>query len=150
MATTSTNRRRGDGSVGHDRQAGSGDDLSDGAPSDATSSTATISMTPAAAVARHVEWLEFALEAATTEERWRRERLAKADKGNRAKRVGRLAEAVAEIDELTALLAGIRELQGGTAPAAAPARRRGRPPGSKNRSGPRTPASTSSTSSTAD
>lgn len=92
-------------------------------------------MTPAAALARHVDWLDFALGAATAEERWRRERLAKATKGNLAKRTDRLAEVIAEIEELTALLTGIRDLQ---APApAAPARRRGRPPGSKNGTGKR-------------
>ena len=99
----------------------------------------SLAMTPAAALARHVEWLGFALGAATAEERWRRERLAKATKGNRAKRTDRLAEVVAEIEELTALLTGIRDLQAkaSTAPTTAP-RRRGRPPGSKNGTGKRT------------
>lgn len=98
-------------------------------------------MTPAAALARHVEWLDFALGAATAEEAWRRDRLAKATKRNRAKREERLAEVVGEIEELTALIAGIRSLQqraarstrakpGSTAKAPAAdgtPRRRGRP-----------------------
>lgn len=97
---------------------------------------ASLAMTPAAALARHVEWLDFALGAATAEERWRRERLAKATKGNRAKRTDRLAEVVAEIEELTALLTGIRDLERRDPPAST-ARRRGRPPGSKNGTGKR-------------
>lgn len=68
-------------------------------------------MTPAAALARHVEWLDFALGAATAEEAWRRDRLAKATKRNRAKREERLAEVVGEVKELTALIAGIRNLE---------------------------------------
>ena len=107
---------------------------------------------PEAALARHIEWLDFALNAATEEEAWRRERLAKATRKNRAKRQGRLAEVVAEITELRALLAGIRDLQtrakaggpgagsGDTAAASAP-RRRGRPPGSRNRPKAAAPAS---------
>lgn len=99
---------------------------------------ASLAMTPAAALARHVEWLDFALGAATAEERWRRERLAKATKGNRSKRTDRLAEVVAEIEELTALLTGIRDLERRAGPAAATTpRRRGRPPGSKNGTGKR-------------
>ncbi len=99
---------------------------------------AWLAMTPAAALARHVEWLDFALGAATAEELWRRERLAKATKGNRAKRTDRLAEVVAEIEELSALLSGIRDLErrAALAPATTP-RRRGRPPGSKNGTGKR-------------
>ncbi len=99
---------------------------------------ASLAMTPAAALARHVEWLDFALGAATAEERWRRERLAKATKGNRPKRTDRLAEVVAEIEELTALLTGIRDLErrAALAPTTTP-RRRGRPPGSKNGTGKR-------------
>lgn len=103
---------------------------------------ASLAMTPAAALARHVEWLEFALGAATAEERWRRERLTKATKGNRAKRTDRLVEVAAEIEELTALLTGMRDLERRAAPATAP-RRRGRPPGSKNGTGKRS-ASTAS------
>ncbi|HUQ78964.1 MAG TPA: hypothetical protein VM427_08875 [Patescibacteria group bacterium] len=99
---------------------------------------ASLAMTPAAALARHVEWLDFALGAATAEEHWRRERLAKATKGNRAKRTDRLAEVVAEIEELTALLTGIRDLEQRATPAPATTpRRRGRPPGSKNGTGRR-------------
>jgi hypothetical protein len=99
----------------------------------------TIAMTPDAALARHIEWLDFALDAATAEEGWRRERLAKASKGNRAKRTNRLAEVTAEIEELTALLAGIRQLQARAAGAVVTPtvpRRRGRPPGSKNKPKP--------------
>lgn len=105
---------------------------------------ASLAMTPAAALARHVEWLDFALGAATAEEHWRRERLAKATKGNRAKRTDRLAEVVAEIEELTALLTGIRDLErrAATAPATTP-RRRGRPPGSKNGTGKRSASAAS-------
>jgi len=77
---------------------------------------ASLAMTPAAALARHVEWLDFALGAATAEERWRRERLTKATKGNRAKRTDRLAEVVAEIEELTALVTGCTFSSGDTAP----------------------------------
>lgn len=105
---------------------------------------ASLAMTPAAALARHVEWLDFALGAATAEERWRRERLAKATKGNRAKRTDRLAEVVAEIEELTALLTGIRDLERRAAPAPATTpRRRGRPPGSKNGTGKRSASAAS-------
>jgi len=85
-------------------------------------------MTPAVAVSRHLEWLDYALAAARAEESWRRDRLDKATKKNRAKRESRLAEVVAEITELAALLVGLRALQ---KPAAArkPARRR--PAGSR-------------------
>ena len=103
---------------------------------------ASLAMTPAAALARHVEWLDFALEAATAEERWRRERLAKATKGNREKRTDRLAEVVAEIEELSALLSGIRDLERRAATAPTP-RRRGRPPGSKNGTGKRSASAAS-------
>ncbi len=68
-------------------------------------------MTPAAALARHVEWLEFALGAARSEETWRASRLEKATKRNRDKRATRLAEVRDEITELSALLDAIRELQ---------------------------------------
>jgi hypothetical protein len=80
-------------------------------------------MTPAVAVTRHLEWLDYALAAARAEESWRRGRLDKATKKNRTKRESRLAEVVAEITELAALLVGLRALQ---KPAAAgkPARRR--------------------------
>lgn len=109
----------------------------------------SLAMTPAAALARHVEWLEFALGAASAEERWRRERLAKATKGNRPKRTDRLAEVAAEIEELTALLTGIRDLErrATLAPTPTPTpRRRGRPPGSKNGTGkPRSTAASAAT-----
>ena len=68
-------------------------------------------MTPAAAVARHVEWLEYALGAARAEETVRAERVEKATKKNREKRTSRLAEVRDEVDELSALLVGIRDLQ---------------------------------------
>lgn len=68
-------------------------------------------MTPAVAVTRHLEWLDYALAAARAEESWRRGRVAKAVKKNRSKREARLAEVVAEITELAALLAGLRDLQ---------------------------------------
>lgn len=69
------------------------------------------SMTPAAALARHIDWLEYALGAARAEETVRAGRVEKATKKNRDKRTDRLAEARDEVAELTALLAGIRDLQ---------------------------------------
>ncbi|MBA2382715.1 MAG: hypothetical protein H0V73_11450, partial [Chloroflexi bacterium] len=81
------------------------------APADGTSVGSAIAMTPAAALARHLEWLDFALGAATAEETWRRDRLAKATKRNKVKREERLAEVRAEIAELGALIAGLRDLQ---------------------------------------
>jgi hypothetical protein len=78
-------------------------------------------MTPAVALTRHIEWLDYALVAAGAEESWRRGRLEKATKKNRLKREARLAEVVAEIDELAALLVGLRALQGQASP-----RKRGR------------------------
>jgi hypothetical protein len=68
-------------------------------------------MTPEAALARHVEWLEFALAAARSEETWRAGRLQKATKRNRDRRATRLVEVRDEIEELSALLAAIRDLQ---------------------------------------
>jgi hypothetical protein len=68
-------------------------------------------MTPTVAVSRHLEWLDYALAAARAEESWRRGRLEKATKKNRAKRETRLVEVVAEIDELAALVVGLRGLQ---------------------------------------
>jgi hypothetical protein len=79
----------------------------------------TAAMTPVAAVARHLEWLEFALAAARDEETRRRERLGKATDKNREKRTVRLAEVTAEVRELAALVQGLRALR-----APAPARRR--------------------------
>src|SRR3954453_2482827 len=61
------------------------------------------SMTPAAALARHIEWLQYALNAAEAEETRRALRLSKATKKNREKRSARLSEARDEIAELTAL-----------------------------------------------
>ncbi|HEX5825592.1 MAG TPA: hypothetical protein VFY18_14125 [Candidatus Limnocylindrales bacterium] len=80
-------------------------------------------MTPTVAVSRHLEWLDYALAAARAEESWRRGRLDKATKKNRSKREARLAEVVAEIDELAALVVGLRKLQK-PATARTPARRR--------------------------
>ena len=68
-------------------------------------------LTPAAAVTRHIEWLEFALAAARDEETRRRERLAKASAKNRDKRTIRLAEVTAEVRELEALVQGLKSLQ---------------------------------------
>jgi hypothetical protein len=68
-------------------------------------------ISPTDALARHLDWLDFALGAAKSEESWRKDRLAKATKKNRAKREARLTDVTAEIEELTALLAGIRELK---------------------------------------
>ena len=72
---------------------------------------ATVPMTPAAALARHVEWLEFALAAAKDEEARRRGRLERASDKNREKRTRRLAEVSAEVRELDALVQGIRDLE---------------------------------------
>jgi hypothetical protein len=68
-------------------------------------------ITPTVAVTRHLEWLDYALAAARAEETWRRGRVANATKKNRAKRETRLAEVIAEIDELSALLIGLRALR---------------------------------------
>jgi hypothetical protein len=80
-------------------------------------------MTPAAALERHIEWLEYALGAARSEETARARRLERASKKNREKRTARLAEVRDEVAELSALLDGIRDLQaraqdGGADPAA--------------------------------
>ena len=72
---------------------------------------APVTVTPAAALARHVEWLEFALAAARSEESWRVARLEKATKKSRDKRTSRLAEVREEIAELSALVTAIRGLQ---------------------------------------
>jgi hypothetical protein len=69
-------------------------------------------MSPTAAVARHLEWLEFALAAARDEEARRRGRLDKATSKNRDKRTVRLAEVSAEVVELSALVTGIKNLRG--------------------------------------
>lgn len=74
-------------------------------------------MTPAAALARHLEWLEYALAAARDEEVRRRDRLAKATNKNRDKRTARLAEVTAEVTELAALVEGIKSLQVQATPA---------------------------------
>jgi hypothetical protein len=91
-------------------------------------------MSPTAAVARHLEWLEYALAAARDEEVRRRSRLDKATDKNREKRSIRLVEVTAEVVELAALVTGIKDLQGrgaATAPklrtaarSSAPTRRR--------------------------
>ena len=69
------------------------------------------SMTPTAALKRHLEWLEYALGAASAEESYRAGRLEKATKANRDKRAARLGEVREEVEELTALLQGLRDLQ---------------------------------------
>ena len=78
-------------------------------------------MSPTAAVARHLEWLEFALAAARDEEGRRKGRLDKATSKNRDKRTVRLAEVSAEVVELAALVTGLKNLRG---PGAAPATKR--------------------------
>ena len=78
-------------------------------------------MSPTAAVARHLEWLEFALAAARDEEARRKGRLDKATSKNRDKRTVRLAEVSAEVVELSALVTGLKNLRG---PGAAPAIKR--------------------------
>jgi hypothetical protein len=75
--------------------------------------------TPAAAVARHLEWLEYALEAARDEERRRQGRLERATDKNREKRIVRLGEVTAEIRELEALVKGLRDLRTKAAAASA-------------------------------
>ena len=69
-------------------------------------------MSPTAAVARHLEWLEFALAAARDEEARRKGRLDKATPKNRDKRTVRLAEVSAEVVELAALVTGLKNLRG--------------------------------------
>jgi hypothetical protein len=68
-------------------------------------------ITPALALARHVEWLDFALAAARSEETWRAARLKKATKKTLDKRTTRLAEVRDEIAELAALIQAIRGLK---------------------------------------
>jgi hypothetical protein len=68
-------------------------------------------MSPEAAVARHVEWLEHALTVAREEETRRQEKLGRAKDKNREKRTARLAEVVDEVAELEALVAGITALR---------------------------------------
>lgn len=80
-------------------------------------------MTPEAALRRHIDWLEYALSAARAEESWRLRRFEKASKANRGKRTDRLAEVREEIDELSALLTAIRDLQARGQPADAVAKR---------------------------
>jgi hypothetical protein len=77
-------------------------------------------MTPTAAVARHLEWLEYALAAARDEETRRQGRLDKATPKNREKRIIRLAEVSAEVVELGALVTGLKGLQTKSAPARKP------------------------------
>jgi hypothetical protein len=78
-------------------------------------------MSPTAAVARHLEWLEFALAAARDEEARRKGRLDKATPKNRDKRTVRLAEVSAEVVELSALVTGLKNLRGPGATARKPA-----------------------------
>jgi type VI protein secretion system component VasK len=100
------------------------------------------SMTPAAAVARHLEWLEFALTAAREEETRRKGRLDRAVDKNRDKRSVRLAEVSAEVRELAALVEGLKEAASRPAPALARATR-------ARSTGARKPASRSTRSKTA-
>lgn len=89
-----------------------------------------VPMTPAAALARHLEWLEYALVAARDEEGRRRGRLERATQKNRDKRTVRLAEVSAEVVELAALVEGIKSLQAAAARASTNgARPRGRASG---------------------
>jgi len=88
-------------------------------------------MSPAAALARHLAWLEYALTAAREEEDRRRGRLDKATPKNRDKRAVRLAEVRAEVDELSALVQGIKDLQTAATPATKVGAKRGPKPGSK-------------------
>jgi hypothetical protein len=83
-------------------------------------------MSPAAALGRHLEWLEHALVVAREEEARRQGRLDRAKDKNRDKRTARLAEVTDEVAELEALVAGIKELQaraGSIGGAAAPRRK---------------------------
>jgi hypothetical protein len=100
-----------------------------------TASQPAAKMTPEAALARHIEWLEFALAAARSEETWRAGRLEKATKRNRDRRATRLVEVRDEIEELSALLAAIRDLQ----------RRSARPAATKPAATKRPPAKASGT-----
>jgi hypothetical protein len=96
-------------------------------------------MTPEAALARHIEWLEFALAAASSEETWRASRLEKATKKNLGKRTARLTDVRDEIAELSALLEAIHGLRRRAASASSSAtapRRRGRPPKSASAASP--------------
>jgi hypothetical protein len=77
---------------------------------------------PAAALRRHLDWLEFALEAAQSELGWREKRVAKATKRNQTKRTERLADVEAEVRELTALLTALRDLVSRAATPARPTR----------------------------
>jgi hypothetical protein len=87
-------------------------------------------MTPTAAVARHLEWLEFALAAARDEEVRRQGRVDRATDKNRQKRSVRLAEVTAEVRELAALVTGLKDLQ---AKATGPATRSGSAAASRSR-----------------
>jgi DNA-binding protein HU-beta len=105
-----------------------------------TRSTVSAAITPAAALARHIDWLEFALAAARSEEAWRVARLEKSTKKSRDKRTSRLAEVRSEIAELGALVVAIRGVT--TRPVGRPkaTATKGRSTGPRK---PRTPASTS-------
>jgi hypothetical protein len=98
-------------------------------------------MSPSAALARHVEWLEYALAAARDEELRRQGRLDRATDKNRDKRAVRLAEVTSEVVELAALVKGIKDLQR-PAPAARKARASKRStPAASRRSAPAASAS---------
>jgi hypothetical protein len=106
--------------------------------------TAGRAMTPAAALTRHVDWLEFALAAARSEETWRAARLDKATKKNREKRLARIAEVREEIEELAALLEAIRSLRarGARRPTSTTTRKRAAAPASTTTRRRRAPAAT--------
>jgi len=115
-------------------------------------------ITPALALARHVEWLDFALAAARSEETWRAARLKKATKKTLDKRTSRLAEVRDEIAELAALIQAIRGLKSSapsrsTATAAkSGATRRAKPPATaarKRATAPKPQASTSTAAASA-
>ena len=102
-------------------------------------------MSPPAALARHVEWLEYALAAARDEELRRQGRLDRATDKNRDKRALRLADVTAEVVELAALVKGIKDLQRPAAAVRKPRAPKRSTPAASRRSAPAasTPAATS-------
>src|SRR4051794_7368314 len=93
-----------------------------GAAASAAPANSSGPITPATALQRHVEWLEFALAAARSEEAFRVGRLDKASKKNRQKRSSRLTDVRDEIEELSALVRAIHDLQVPTTSATTPRR----------------------------
>lgn len=123
------------------RHAGAaGDGEASASTTAAPASVSPSRVSPSAALARHVEWLDFALAAARSEESWRVGRLEKATKRSRDKRTVRLGEIREEIAELSALIDAIRDLQ-----ARVPQRGRRRASAAPTRTG-RTATRTRSTS----